>query len=296
MRILVPYDGSSYSTNSLEFVASRTTLLGKEPTIRLLLVQQPLPTRAAQLIAPEGVTAYFEDEADKLLKPARKFLKKNHITVEEKIVQGDPAETIAAEAEAFGADLIVMGSRGRTALEGLFMGSVTTGVLARTKHPMLILRGKPAPEDDALKVGICVDGSAYGQTAVKFALKHQSLFGRAAKFNLIAVAPDVTNAAMPELGFGLPTMSPEEIAAAEKQTFEDMADTVRPIFEKAGVEPKEVMLVGDAGKEIAAYAKKKLDLIVMGSHGYGRFKSAVMGSTAMRVASSGDVPILLIRR
>ena len=47
MKILVPYDGSSYSTNSLEFVASRTTLLGKEPTIRLLLVQQPLPTRAA---------------------------------------------------------------------------------------------------------------------------------------------------------------------------------------------------------------------------------------------------------
>ena len=57
-----------------------------------------------------------------------------------------------------------------------------------------------------------------------------------------------------------------------------------------------MILVGEAGKEIAAYAKKKLALVVMGSHGYGRFKSAVMGSTAMRVASSGNVPILLIRR
>lgn len=296
MKILVPYDGSSYSTNSLEFVASRTTLLGKEPTIRLLLVQQPLPSRAVQLLSPDGVKAYFDEEAEKLLKPARKFFKKNHIAAEEKIVQGDPSEMIAQEAEAFGADLIVMGSRGRTALEGLFLGSVTNGVLARTKHPMLILRGKPAPEADALKVGICVDGSAYGQTAVKFVLKQQALFGRAAKFNLIAVAPDVTNAAMPELGFGLPSMTPEEIDAAEKQTFEEMADTVRPLFEKANVMPKEVMLVGEAGKEIAAYAKKKLDLVVMGSHGYGRFKSAVMGSTAMRVASSGNVPILLIRR
>ena len=209
MKILVPYDGSSYSTNSLEFVASRTTLLGKEPTIRLLLVQQPLPTRAVQLLSPDGVKAYFDEEAEKLLKPARKFFKKNHIAAEEKIVQGDPSEMIAQEAEAFGADLIVMGSRGRTALEGLFLGSVTNGVLARTKHPILILRGKPAPEADALKVGICVDGSAYGQTAVKFVLKQQALFGRAAKFNLIAVAPDVTNAAMPELGFGLPTMTPE---------------------------------------------------------------------------------------
>ena len=55
-------------------------------------------------------------------------------------------------------------------------------------------------------------------------------------------------------------------------------------------------LVGNAGDEIAAYAKKKLDLLVMGSHGYGRFKSAILGSTAMRIASQGDVPILIIRQ
>ena len=33
----------------------------------------------------------------------------------------------------------------------------------------------------------------------------------------------------------------------------------------------------------------------MGSHGYGRFKSAIMGSTATRIAASGDVPLLVIR-
>ena len=46
----------------------------------------------------------------------------------------------------------------------------------------------------------------------------------------------------------------------------------------------------------AKLAKKNLDLIVMGSHGYGRFKAAVMGSTATRIAAMGDVPLLIIRQ
>ena len=37
-------------------------------------------------------------------------------------------------------------------------------------------------------------------------------------------------------------------------------------------------------------------MIVMGSHGYGRFKAAVMGSTATRIAATGDVPLLIIRQ
>ena len=296
MKILVPYDGSSYSTNSLEFVASRATLLGNEPEIRLLVVLEPLPSRAATLLAPDGVKAYFDDAAEKILKPARKLLKKHHIVAEERVVQGDPAEVIAKEADGFKADLIIMGSRGRTAFEGLFMGSVTTGVLARTKHPILMLRGRTAPESDALKVGICVDGSDYGKAAVKFAVAHKSLFGRAAKYSLLSVSQEFENAAMPPLGFGLPTLSPEDIKKLQKEEFTKSIESVKPLLEKAKIEAKEVPLVGNAGDEIAAYAKKKLDLLVMGSHGYGRFKSAILGSTAMRIASQGDVPILIIRQ
>ena len=140
MKILVPYDGSSYSTNSLEFVASRTTLLGKEPTIRLLLVQQPLPSRAVQLLSPDGVKAYFDEEAEKLLKPARKFFKKNHIAAEEKIVQGDPSEMIAQEAEAFGADLIVMGTHGRKGIDRILFGSVAEKVVKNASMPVLTVR------------------------------------------------------------------------------------------------------------------------------------------------------------
>ena len=36
--------------------------------------------------------------------------------------------------------------------------------------------------------------------------------------------------------------------------------------------------------------------MVMGTHGYGRFKSAVLGSTAMRLLAKGSVPVLLVRK
>ena len=67
-----------------------------------------------------------------------------------------------------------------------------------------------------------------------------------------------------------------------------------PLFAEAGITPKTVGLVGNAGDEIAAFAQNEgLDLVVMGSHGYGRIKSAVMGSTATRIASRGTVPLLV---
>lgn len=58
----------------------------------------------------------------------------------------------------------------------------------------------------------------------------------------------------------------------QKKEFGEAVDPIRPILAKAGLTPKEVCLVGNPGDEIAAFAKKKkLDLVVMGSHGYGRF-------------------------
>lgn len=298
MKILVPIDGSSYSENSLAFVASRTSLLGKSPQIELLVVLDPLPARAARLVGKESLIRYYQEEADKVFEPARKYLNEHHVTYNEAFVVGNPAEKISEEAVRMGADLVIMGSRGRTALAGLFFGSVTNGVLARTKNPILIVRNHAAPSQDAMRVGICVDGSKFGVAAVKYAIRHSELFGENAKFYLINVTSDYAGAIMPDMaGMALPALSESEVVELQKTEFGEALDTIRPMLAKVGVTPKEVCLVGNPGDEIAAFAKKKkLDLIVMGSHGYGRFKSAVMGSTATRIAAQGDVPILLIRR
>ena len=297
MKILLPIDGSEYSKNAIDFVASRTTVLGNNPTIELLNIQVPLPARASRLVGREALDRYYEEEADKVFTSARKVLKRDNITVTEAYRIGAPDEMIAQEADKLPADLIVMGSRGLTALKGLIMGSVTTGVLARTKCPVLLLRGKKAPLTDALRVGIAVDGSKYGMAAVNHVLKAIDFFGKGAQFYLINVVNDYAGAVMPDMaGMALPALSESEVLELQKKEFAETVDPLRPLFEKAGLKPTEVCLVGNPSDEIAAFAKKnKLDLIVMGSHGYTRFKSAVMGSTATHIAAEGNVPLLIIR-
>jgi nucleotide-binding universal stress UspA family protein len=52
---------------------------------------------------------------------------------------GDPAELIIAMAEEEGADLIVVGSRRRSVLSSLFLGSVSATVAARAPCPIVIV-------------------------------------------------------------------------------------------------------------------------------------------------------------
>ena len=53
---------------------------------------------------------------------------------------GDPVRAILQHAEAEGADLIVLGTRGLSSLKGLLMGSVSQRVCQRAKCPCLIVK------------------------------------------------------------------------------------------------------------------------------------------------------------
>jgi nucleotide-binding universal stress UspA family protein len=297
MRILLPVDGSKYSRVALDFVASRSTLIGSEPQVEVLNVQLPVPVRATQLVGKAHVRSYYTEEAEKVLKPAQARLRKAGLAASARYVVGNPAEEIAAAAVKSKADLIVIGSHGRSALKGLLLGSVTNAVLAQSKAPVLILRNRGSPPADSLKVGIAVDGSKYGRAAVSYVLRHPQLFGAAPKLTLIHVVQDYLGAVMPDMaGIALPAFTIEEVRSLQSKTFEKAVAPVRKLLAKAGAKAEEACLVGNAGDELAAYAKKKkLDLLVMGSHGYGAFKAAVMGSVATRTAATGDVPLLLIR-
>ena len=53
--------------------------------------------------------------------------------------------------------------------------------------------------------------------------------------------------------------------------------------------------LASAEVEFAAYAKKNLDVLLVGSHGYGGFKTAVLGSVATRIAARCETPLLIVR-
>jgi nucleotide-binding universal stress UspA family protein len=60
------------------------------------------------------------------------------------ILEGDPVDEILSVADNHAADLIVMGSRGRGALAGALLGSVSSGVVQHSGVPVLVAKGRSA--------------------------------------------------------------------------------------------------------------------------------------------------------
>jgi nucleotide-binding universal stress UspA family protein len=298
MRILIPVDGSASSKAALRFIASRLAPARPRPRIDLLNVQPPIPAYAARFAGASAVRSYHAAESDKVLAPAAAELKKAGFDAQTRFAVGNAGATVSAAAKS--ADLVVMGARGHTATTGLLLGSVTNTVLATSSTPLLIVRAGAARKTRAAapRIGIAIDGSRYGVAAVRYVLKHRELFGRVPALTLIHVVPDLLAAYLPGLAqMPVPMFSPEQAASSQSASFEAAMKPVRTLMKRARQVAGEVRLVGNsAGDEIAAYATdNKLDLLVMGSHGYGAFKAVVMGSVATRVAAKCNTPLLLIR-
>lgn len=294
MKILIPVDGSRLSVAAAEFVAQRATLFGAAPEVVLAHAQWPIPPRAVRVVGRATTNNYYQEQAEKSARAALKLLKGVGLDAKVKVVIGNPADAIALEARRSGADLIVMGSHGRSELKRMLLGSVAYAVLAKTQVPVLLLRGKVAPRRDSLRVAIAVDGSPLSLAAVKFALRHREMFGPQPEIALVHVAFDFL---MPFTGEVAVVAMPssEQIKSMQDAAFEAAFGPARRLMRKAQAPFTEVRLVGAAGDEIAAYARRNADLTLLGSHGFGAFKAAVLGSVAMRVAASGNTPLLIVR-
>jgi len=296
VKILLPYDGSAHARRAVQFVAARTPLAGLEPTLWLLNVQPPrlveIPTAAGR----RRLADLYARRAESVLRPARAVLKRAGLTVRGAHLVGVPGLRIARMARNKQADLIVMGSHGRTAAAGMLLGSVASTVLAHCDNPVLLLRDGEAPARESLRVGVAVDGSAYGEAAARWLLSHRDLFGPQPQFELLHAVRELPLQTKTLLA-NLADMSftQERVRALRRQEYGRAVRSTLPLFAQAGVPVKQVELTGEAGEQLAAYARRNLDLLVMGSHGQGLFKAAVLGSVATRVAARCATPLVLIR-
>ena len=299
MRILAPVDGSDASTAAVKFIASRSTLIGTAPDVELLNVQPPTPNYVTRVAGKPLIRAFQKQDSDKVLKPALAILNKAGLKARARYVVGHAGVEVGKAGADESVDLIVMGSHGRTALKGLVFGSVTSAVLAGCSTPLLLVRDKKAPKGDSLKVGIALDGSDFALAAVRYYIKHQAVFGDEPHVTLIHAVPDLRSMAYPTFGqVAFPTYDVTQLRAMETNGFEAAVGPARKLLDKAKVRFDEERLTGgNAGDQIAAYAtKSRLDVLLMGSHGYGVLKSVLFGSVATRVAARGRTPLLLIRR
>jgi nucleotide-binding universal stress UspA family protein len=143
-NIVVATDGSRYSTAA----ASEAIGIAKRNNSALTVIA----VVPAELASPtdvdfgmgqrDKVVDQVMHEAEKNAKAVKEAALKAGVTVQAFVMTGKPADAIIETARDKKADLIVVGSHGRTGLEKLLMGSVAERVIVLSACAVLVVKGK----------------------------------------------------------------------------------------------------------------------------------------------------------
>lgn len=135
-RILVPYDFSDPSAAAVRIAAAWADAFDAELTLVHVVEPVAYPEFYTINVVSDDVLAKLRDRATEALDRATRELLGGRPVVTQVLV-GRAGDTIVAEAESGAFDLVVMGTRGLSALEHLVLGSVAEAVLRRCPVPLL---------------------------------------------------------------------------------------------------------------------------------------------------------------
>lgn len=142
MRIMLATDGSAYSGAAVDELASRPVPLDSQVLV-ISVVELPsfpwaFPGGGVDFDQQMQQTARAAvEEAVRRLKAGPESRK---MSITSKVVSGPPKRVILEEADAYGAELIMIGSHGRGAWDRLLLGSVSQTVAAHAKCSVEIVR------------------------------------------------------------------------------------------------------------------------------------------------------------
>jgi nucleotide-binding universal stress UspA family protein len=143
-RILVPIDGSH--TSQLALQEAIKLAHGLSAQLRLIYVLDEL-----NYINPEGYVDFqalrqiHQETAERKLAQAVAQVQATGLIAESNLLDTlmeNIEDTIDAEATRWGADLIIMGTHGRSGLNRILFGSVAEGVVRHSPVPVLLVRGQ----------------------------------------------------------------------------------------------------------------------------------------------------------
>ncbi len=299
-RILCAIDFSEHSRRALDHAVAIARWY--EASVTALYVFSPAPAAAVApgmaMIEPIVLT---DVDRQRLRDDVWEFASAEMapgVALDAVVREGFPATEIDAFAREMNADLVVLGTHGRSGVERLLLGSVAERVLRRVPCPVLTV---PARQPDAVpatapvfKRIVCpIDFSEPSMLALEYAL---SLARESdACLTILHVASFSFEPPMFEVQD--PGMS---LAEFRRRTTADLEAKLRAtVPADAGdyCRIDTMLTTGNAGKEVVRVAvERHADLIVMGVHGRGAVDLTLFGSTTHHVVRAASCPVLTIRQ
>ena len=203
------------------------------------------------------------------------------VLVEVEVAPGRVAQVVLAAAE--GADLLVVGSRGRGPVRSTVLGSVALHVVTHATCPVVVVhpRADTAPASPRVVVG--VDGSDASREALARAVAEAGRLDAdvtaVAAYTLRSYWSGAYQAAVPPV---------ERLREAVRSQAEDMVAAVGAPT-TVGVLPVE----GPAGDTLVR-AAEGAELLVVGSRGRGAVRGMLLGSVALHCVIHAPCPVMVV--
>lgn len=253
--------------------------------------------QAVQLFRPTEVTLvhaidlglYFElsvavedgaDVGSQMLDKAAATLPKTVTMIRKVNESANPADLILETAEHSNADLVVVGTRGRSRLTEAFVGSVSARVFLHTSRSTLVVKGAIRKVERVL---VAVEGQDDADRIVAWLTRHP-LTTPVELLVFHAVAPGSTKDAKGNL------QSPDEVHQQAERLVQEAASRLTKasyrVSTKVGV-GKPVAMIEEQAKE--------MDLVVVSSHGRTGISRFLVGSVSHSIVHDVACSVLIVR-
>jgi nucleotide-binding universal stress UspA family protein len=297
-RILCPIDFSDFSRRALDHAVAVARWY--ESTVTVLHVFSPMPVAAfgPGPVSFEPIVLTAADR-EQLFADTKEFAAAEGapgIAIEAVLREGNTSVEILEQATSMDADLLVIGTHGRSGFERLVLGSVAEKVLRKAQCPVLTV---PRRLPDAVPSGpvlfkriLCaVDFSECSMHALTYAVSlAQEADGCLTVVHVLA--PEFVG----QIGIGEEHVSLAALQRQHEAAARHLLEKAVPQEARAYCKAESMLRRGKPWREILQVASdRQAELIVMGIHGRGAADLLFFGSTTHHVVRQAVCPVLTLR-
>jgi nucleotide-binding universal stress UspA family protein len=285
-RIVVGHDGSPHADDALALGRLLSELTGAVLALARVVPWEPLPLQAMPV--PELNNRYEEQERDALAELRRTA---NSVAAGAEAGPGEsPAQGLQLLAEELGPDIVVVGSSHRARVGQVLAGNIAVRLLNGLDRPLAVAPAGYADSARGLRtIGVGFDGSPEARAALRTAgeLAHSAH----AEVRVIGVAEPHAQLTPHRWAFGW----------GAGTDLDEHVERLRGELESAaGGLPAGVARSTDlhSGGPVTVLSDRaqELDLLVVGSRGYGPIRRVLLGSVSGELVRGVPCPLLVVPR
>ncbi len=294
-RLLVCLDRSATAENVLPLTAHLATL--DRAPITLTHVLESSSDEASQTPPSTLRWEIVRHEANAYLEHTAEGLRESGLAVESRVVEGAPAQGVAALSEALGVDLLVLSTRGENIAASADMGSLggTAGkILSMAKRAVLVFpAGRPATRVPLGRILVPLDGSLRSESVLGVALR----LARAdlAELVIAHVVPDPIRTEV--------LSTTEDLELAQRladhlaRRAEEYLERVQRQLAAGGAKVRTAVTRATDHREglISLATSEQIDLIVVSAHGSVCNPRRRFGSVTTHLLAHSTAPVLVLQ-